>query len=139
MPTLADRRTQSELPLHPEARLRPRRIRSLPAVLLLALAACGGNTATTQPAPGPAPAPLPPAASGPREAVERFMGMSAARNYMGMGQLFGTVEGPITTRDPGPQVERRMFAIANILQNERFQIRGQQGIPGRGAEAQQLV
>src|SRR4051812_669971 len=85
------------IPATPEARLRPRRIRSLPAVLLLALAACGGN-ATTQPAPGPAPAPMPPTAAGPTEAVERFLNLAAARNYMGMGQLFGTVDGPITNR-----------------------------------------
>jgi hypothetical protein len=32
-----------------------------------------------------------------------------------------------------------MYAIANILQNQRFVIRGQQAIPGRGPEAQQLT
>ncbi|HEX8245727.1 MAG TPA: hypothetical protein VF541_19600, partial [Longimicrobium sp.] len=42
-------------------------------------------------------------------------------------------------RDPGPQVERRMFAIANILQHERFVIRAEQPIPGRGPDAAQLT
>jgi len=82
---------------------------------------------------------MPPAATGPAAAVEAFLAQAAARNYMGMGQLFGTVEGPISSRDPGPQVERRMYAIANIVQNERFTIRGQQNIPGRGPEALQLT
>jgi hypothetical protein len=32
-----------------------------------------------------------------------------------------------------------MFAIANILTNERFVIRGPQGIPGRGLEVNQVT
>ena len=119
--------------------MRPRRIRSLPAVLLLALAACGGNAATTAPPSGPAPQPMPAAATGPAAAVEGFLAQAAARNYMGMAQLFGTVEGPISSHEPGPQVERRMYAIANIVHNDRFMIRGQQNIPGRGPEALQLT
>lgn len=117
--------------------MRPRRIRSLPAVLLLALAACGGTAATAPPASGPAP--VPSTAAGPAEAVERFLTLAASHSYLQMGQLFGTVAGPITNRDPGPQVERRMYTISNIVRNDRFVIRGQQAIPGRGPEAQQLT
>lgn len=114
--------------------MRSRRIRSLSIVLLAVLAACGGTaTAASAPMAGPAPA------QGPAEVIERFMRLAASRSYLQMGQLFGTVEGPITARDPEAQVERRMYAIANILQNERFMIRGQQAIPGRGAEAAQLT
>jgi hypothetical protein len=115
--------------------LRSWRTRSLPALLLVAVvAACGGG-ATTGPAPIAAPAP----AAGPAEVVERFLRLAASRSYLQMGQLFGTLEGPITNRDPASQVERRMYAIADILQNERFVVRGQQAIPGRGAEATQLT
>ena len=67
------------------------------------------------------------------------MRLIAAKDYIGMGRLFGTAEGPITNRDPQQQVERRMYAIANILANDRFVIRGGQGIPGRGPEVTQLT
>ena len=117
--------------------MRSWRIRSLPAVLFAALAACGGaaTSAASQAAPPSAPA----QAAGPAEVVERFLRLASTRSYLQMGQLFGTVEGPITSRDPQPQVERRMYAIADILQNDRFVISGQQGIPGRGPEATQLT
>lgn len=117
--------------------MRSWRIRSLPAVLFAALAACGGaaTSAASQAAPPSAPA----QAAGPAEVVERFLRLASSRSYLQMGQLFGTVEGPITSRDPQPQVERRMYAIADILQNERFVIRDQQAIPGRGAEVTQLT
>jgi hypothetical protein len=115
--------------------LRSWRIRSLPAVLFVALAACGG---VATPAQSQAPA-APAQATGPAEVVERFLRLASTRSYLQMGQLFGTVEGPITSRDPQAQVERRMYAIADILQNERFVIRGQQSIPGRGAEVMQLT
>ena len=115
--------------------MRSRRIRSLSLVLLATLAACGGAATAGGAAPSSAPAP----AQGPTEVVERFLRLAASRSYLQMGQLFGTLEGPITNRDPEPQVERRMFAIANILQNERFVIRGQQAIPGRGLETLQIA
>jgi len=115
--------------------LRSWRIGSFYAVLLVVLTACGGQTGTSGPVvPGPAPAP----AAAPADAVERFMRLIAAKDYLGMGRLFGTVEGPITSRDPQQQVERRMFAIANILANDRFVIRSGQGIPGRGPDVTQI-
>jgi hypothetical protein len=110
-------------------------MRSFCAVLLLvAIAACGGGATTGGSGPRAAPAP----ASSPAEVVERFMRLLAAKDYLGMGQLFGTVEGPITGRDPQQQVERRMYAIASILANERFVIRPGQAIPGRGPEVTQI-
>ena len=111
-------------------------IRSFCAVLLAVLPACGGGGTSGAVVPGVAPAP----AAAPTDAVERFMRLLAAKDYLAMGHLFGTVEGPITSRDPQQQVERRMYAIANILANDRFVIRGTgQGIPGRGPEATQLT
>jgi len=115
--------------------LRSWRIRWLCAVLLVALPACGGTGGSSGPVvPGTAPAP----ANAPADAVERFMRLLAAKDYLGMGHLFGTVEGPITSRDPQQQVERRMYAIASILVNERFVIRPGEGIPGRGPEVTQI-
>ena len=112
-------------------------IRSFCAVLLAVLPACGGSGGSSGAVvPGVAPAP----AAAPIEVVERFMRLVAAKDYLAMGHLFGTAEGPITSRDPQQQVERRMYAIANILANDRFMIRGTgQGIPGRGAEVTQLT
>ena len=116
--------------------MRSWRTHSFYAVLLLVLVACGGGAGSSGPVvPGVAPAP----AGAPADAVERFMRLLAAKDYLAMGHLFGTAEGPITSRDPQQQVERRMFAIANILANDRFVIRGGQGIPGRGPEVTQLT
>lgn len=116
--------------------MRSWRIRSFCALLLIAVPACGGGAGRSGSVPGTAPAP----AGAPIEVVERFMRLVAAKDYIGMGRLFGTVEGPITNRDPEPQVERRMYAIASILANDRFAITGTgQSIPGRGPEVTQLT
>ena len=116
--------------------MRSWRIRSFCAVLLLVAPACGGSGSTGAVVPGVAPAP----AAAPIEVVERFMRLLAAKDYLGMGHLFGTAEGPITNRDPQQQVERRMYAIATILANDRFVINGAgQSIPGRGPEVTQLT
>jgi hypothetical protein len=111
-------------------------IRSFCAALLVAIVpACGGGGGTGGPAVTSAPAP----AASPADAVERFMRLITTRDYLAMGHLFGTVEGPITARDPQQQVERRMYAIASILANDRFVIRPGQGIPGRGPEVTQIT
>ena len=114
---------------HPEVRLRSWRIRSLAFVLLAAAAACGGRTGSTG---GVRPA------GAPAQVVEQFMRLVAAKDYARMGAVFGTREGPIASRDPQQQVERRMYAIAEILKNTRFVIRGEQAIPGR-SDAEQIT
>jgi hypothetical protein len=123
------------LPKHPEVRLRSWHIRtlSLASVLVAALFAGSGSLHAQQPAP------MRPATA-PAEVVERFMQLAAAKAYGQMGYVFGTRDGAIITRETEPRVERRMFAIASILQNERFVIRDQSAIPGRPeADAVQLT
>ena len=75
--------------------MRSWRIRSFCAVLLAVLPACGGGAGGGGTVPAVAPAP----SSSPAEVVERFMRMVAAKDYMGMGRLFGNVEGPVASRD----------------------------------------
>jgi hypothetical protein len=114
--------------------LRPWRSRSLASVLLFLVVACGGRGGGVVP-----PASNPRPAAAPAEAVERFMRLVSSKAYAQMGYLFGTREGPIISRDTEQQVERRMFAVADILQHERFAIRGEQPIPGRGPDVAQLT
>jgi DNA-binding cell septation regulator SpoVG len=106
--------------------LRSWRIASLVPALLLVLSSL---PASAQDGGGTAPA----------STVERFLRLAAEKNYVQMGEVFGTKDGAILRRDPAPQVQRRMFAIANILENQRFVIRDEQPIPGRIGEAVQLT
>jgi hypothetical protein len=71
----------------------------------------------------------------PAAAVERFLRLAQAKNYQEMGTVFGTESGTVAQRDALGDVERRMFAIASILENERFVIRGEEAIPGRTGTA----
>jgi hypothetical protein len=96
-------------------------------VLVVVLAACGGGRRTV-PSTGPG-------ASAPAAAVERFLRLVAAKQYLEMGQVFGTKDGPIAGRDPASEVERRMYAVASILEHQRFSIRDEGPIPGRTGEA----
>lgn len=74
------------------------------------------------------------------EVVERFMQLATVKDYGQMGYVFGNREGAIINREPQPNVERRMYTIATILQNDRFVIRDQSSIPGRPeADAVQLT
>jgi hypothetical protein len=113
--------------------LRIQRIFALVPVLLL-LAACGGGGGG-----GAAPQPKSePGGPAPAATVERFLRLAAEKDYAEMGYVFGTAEGPILRRDPARQVERRMFALATVLENERYVIRDEAPIPGRSGEAVQL-
>ena len=86
---------------------------------------------------GPRPQDLPGGVA-PAPTVERFLRLAAEKQYLEMGYVFGTRDGPIALRDPAASVERRMYLLANILENERFAIRDQAPIPGRTGEAVQL-
>lgn len=96
--------------------------RTLPLLLVLLVAACGRSV--RPPAAGPGA----PAAAA---AVERFLNLVAEKDYVEMGWVFGTEKGPIIRRDPPADVERRMYAIANVLQHERYVIRSESPVPGR--------
>jgi hypothetical protein len=78
---------------------------------------------------------------GPSMVVEQFMRAlnSEPKDLALMARLFGTKEGPIGDRDPKMQVEQRMFAIAAVLRHDDYQVVREQQVPGRSAEATQLV
>jgi hypothetical protein len=95
------------------------------AALVLAACASGG-------APAPRSTPGAPA---PSAAVERFLQLSASQDYVEMGYLFGTVQGPILRRDPATEVEKRMYAIASVLKNDGYTLRGEEPVPGRTGSA----
>lgn len=100
--------------------------RLLPLALVLAVAACGPSVRA--PASGPG-------AVAPAEAVERFLRLAAEPDYLQMGWIFGTERGPIIRRDPAGDVERRMYALARVLEHERFEVRAQRPVPGRVGNA----
>ncbi|HEX7240891.1 MAG TPA: hypothetical protein VF263_11530 [Longimicrobiaceae bacterium] len=102
--------------------------RLLPLLALALLAACGGG----RPAAAPRSTPGAPA---PSAAVERFLRLSAEKDYVEMGWLFGTASGPVLRRDRQSDVERRMYALATVLQNDAFTIRGEEAVPGRTGAA----
>ncbi len=102
-------------------RLSIRRLLASAVLLLLLGTGCGRSV------PPPKSTPGAPAAT---EAVERFLRLAAARDYVEMGWIFGTRQGPIIQRDPPPEVERRMFALAQVLEYQRFEIGGESPIPG---------
>lgn len=86
------------------------------------LAACAP---ALQPPGGIAGAPAAPAA------IERFLQYAAAKDYAGMGWVFGTSDGPIAQRDPLGEVEQRMYALANLLEHDSFVISSGSPVPGR--------
>ncbi|HET7228950.1 MAG TPA: hypothetical protein VFJ16_03075 [Longimicrobium sp.] len=109
---------------------------TLASALMLAAAASTGGLHAQRSTPAPALRP----STSPSEVVERFMQLASAKNYGQMGYAFGTREGAILSREPQPSVERRMYAIAQILQNDRYVIRDQSPIPGRNeTDAVQLT
>lgn len=104
--------------------------RILALAFLAVLAACGGRAQQAATTPGgPAPA----------AAVERFMRLVESKSYREMGSVFGTEEGPVAQRDEMADVERRMYAIASILEHDRFVIRDEQPVPGRAGVAVRVM
>lgn len=75
----------------------------------------------------------------PSTTVEQFLRLAGRKQYLDMGWLFGTREGPVIQRDGRPDVERRMYALASVLENERFVIRDETPIPGSVGEAVRLT
>ena len=98
------------------------------AVLLLAAAGCSQRVEVT-----------PVRLVAPAMVVEQFLGAVNAKDYMRMGSLFGTKDGPVTERDDQDNVEKRMFALASVLRHEDYKVEGEQPVPGRPDEAVQLT
>ncbi|MGH7458969.1 MAG: hypothetical protein ACREKN_07840 [Longimicrobiaceae bacterium] len=80
-----------------------------------------------------------PGAVAPSAAVERFLQLASESDYAGMGWVFGTVEGSVMRRDQPDEVERRMYAIADVLRNTGYAIRGESPIPGRTGSAVRVL
>lgn len=101
-------------------------VRAAVFVVLALLTACAPRLSAPGGVPG---APAPPAA------VERFLQLAAARDYATMGWIFGNANGPILDRDPVPEVEQRMYALAGILQHDGFVVGNGVPVPGRTSDA----
>ena len=56
-----------------------------------------------------------------------------------MGWFFGTSEGPILQRDPAADVEKRMYALATLLQNDGYVLGTGSDVPGRIGGAQRFT
>ncbi len=56
-----------------------------------------------------------------------------------MSRLFGTRDGSILNRDARADVEKRMYALASLLESQDYKVQGQNVVPGRMGEAVQLM
>lgn len=99
--------------------------------ILATLTACSAGR-TQAPASGPG-------GPAPSAAVERFLRLVESKNYREMGNVFGTEGGPVLQRDPLSEVEQRMYAIASVLEHDRFVIRNEAPVPGRIGTAVRLM
>jgi hypothetical protein len=99
-------------------------------IVLVALAACAGGL---RPPPEGAGAPAPGAA------VERFLQLAGEQEYLQMGWYFGTSEGPVNGRDAPADVEKRMYALATVLQNQGYVVGNAVSVPGRVGAAQRFT
>lgn len=71
--------------------------------------------------------------------IEQFLRAANTRDYATMALLFGTKRGPIVDLYDGRQVDRRMLALAALLEHEDYSIRGAAPVRGRGDGARQLI
>lgn len=55
-----------------------------------------------------------------------------------MGWVFGTSDGPVLQRDSPADVEKRMYALATVLQNQAYVVGPATAVPGRIGAAQQF-
>ena len=99
----------------------------LSGLLVSLLAACGGGAGVPAAGPG-APASA--------TAVERFLQLARQKDYVQMGWVFGTADGPIIERYPRPEVERRMYGIAEVLASDSFTVGTGSPVPGRIGRAE---
>jgi hypothetical protein len=63
---------------------------------------------------------------------------AAAKEYVQMGWIFGTAQGPLIRRDRPQEVERRMYALATVLEHSTFTAEGENPVPGRAGAAVQI-
>jgi hypothetical protein len=94
------------------------------SLLLVALLLSGCAVRSAPPAGGPGAA-LAPAA------IERFLDLARERDYVQMGWVFGNQQGPIVRQHPEGEVEKRMYALAHVLQNDTYVIGRESAVPGR--------
>jgi hypothetical protein len=80
-----------------------------------------------------------PGATAPVEAVEQFLQLGRQKRYLDMGWLFGTSEGPVLNRDPQGDVERRMYALASVLESDTHAVLSEEPIPGSIGSQVRLV
>lgn len=78
-------------------------------------------------------------APAPAAAVERFLQLAEEGKFLEMGWYFGTAEGAILERDPAPEVEKRMYALATVLANEGYILGEGMSVPGRVGAAQRFT
>ena len=64
-------------------------------------------------------------------AAERFLRLAGEREYVEMGWVFGTAEGPVLRQWPRAEVEKRMYALASVLQHDSFVLGREGPVPGR--------
>ena len=99
----------------------------LSALLTVLLAGCAGRSGA--PASGPG-------ASSAAGAVERFLQLARQKDYVQMGWVFGNAEGPVLARFPQPEIERRMYGLAEVLLSDSFTVGAGSPVPGRIGRAE---
>ena len=65
-------------------------------------------------------------------AVERFLGASRAKDVRGMSEVWGTADGPMTSRVSEAETEKRMIVIQCFLTHDQSRVLGEQSLAGNG-------
>lgn len=94
--------------------------------LLLLIPACSAGMRPPEGGPGA------PAASA---AVERFLRLANEEDYIGMGWVFGTEEGPFIQQRKREEAERWLYTLAKVLKHDSFTLSGEQPVAGRAGAA----
>jgi hypothetical protein len=100
------------------------------AVLLCATGACAGRSSVASAPAGGA------GAASSTAAVERFLQLAEKKDYVQMGWVFGNAEGPGIQKWPLPEVERRMYGIAEALKHDSYAVGPSSPLPGRIGSAE---